>query len=67
MTTAQLNKKKEKITPEMKAFIAHTIREILDDPDYGLELKPSFVKKLRAAQRSKGPFIPMSEVKKKYL
>ena len=63
---ATATQKHDTIKPELKAFIAHSIREILDDPDYGLELKESFKKRLRAAQTSKGRGVPFSEVRKKY-
>ena len=64
MTTAA--QRHDTIKPELKAFIAHSIREILDDPDYGLELKESFKKRLRSTQKSNGKGIPFSEVRKKY-
>ena len=55
------------IRPEIKAFIVHSIREALDDPDYGLELKPEFVRKLKARLRSKDrKLIPHADVLKKY-
>jgi len=63
---ATTTQKHENIRPELKAFIAHSIREILDDPDYGLELTEAFKKKLKAAQRSKSKGIPLSEIRKKY-
>ena len=63
---ATATQKRDSITPELKAFIAHSIREILDDPDYGLELKESFKKKLRAAQKSKDKGIPLAEIRRKY-
>ena len=63
---ATATQKHDTIKPELKAFIAHSIREILDDPDYGLELKESFKKKLRVAQKSKGKGIPLAEIRKKY-
>ena len=63
---ATATQKHENIRPELKAFITHSIREILDDPDYGLELTEGVKKKLRAAQRSKGRGIPLAEIRKKY-
>jgi hypothetical protein len=54
------------IEPGLKVFIAHSVREILDDPDYGLELREDFKKKLRTAQTSKGRGTSISEIRKRY-
>lgn len=46
--------------------IIKALREILDDPDFGLEFTDYAKKRLRQAQKSKGKGIPLSEIKKKY-
>ena len=58
--------KQQNIAPELRAFIAQSIREILDDPDFGLELKEVAKKRLRAARKSKGRGISLADVRKKY-
>ena len=50
------------IKPELKAFIAQSIVEVLDDPDRGLELKAAFKKKLLTARRSKARAVSLSEM-----
>ena len=64
MTTA--TQKHHIIESELKALVAHSVREILDDPDYGLELKESFKKKLRLAQNSKAAGTSLTEIRRKY-
>lgn len=57
--------KHRNIQPELKAFIAHSIREILDDPDFGLELTEATKRRLRAAKSKKQKWISHAEVKKR--
>lgn len=57
--------KQKNIQPELKAFIAHSIREILDDPDFGLELTETAKRRLRAAKSKKQKWISHTDVKKK--
>ena len=45
--------KKQLLTLEMRACIAQSVREVLEDPDFGLELTENFKKKLRAAERTR--------------
>ena len=49
-----------------KVLVAHSVREILDDPDYGLELTEGFKKKLHSAQGFKGGGTPLSKIRNKY-
>ena len=65
MTTAV--RKQTTMRPELKAFIAHSVREILDDPDYGLQLTEHIKKKLRTAERADGTGTPLARIRKKYL
>ncbi|MCL4557779.1 MAG: hypothetical protein M1491_03990 [Deltaproteobacteria bacterium] len=58
------NKKVSDMTiREFQQIIKETIYEVID-PDYGLELKPEFVKKLKASLKSKKR-IPVETVAKK--
>lgn len=63
MTTAQLNKKIENLVDQR---VEQKILEFLGDPDEGLELKKSFVLKLRKSMRKKQKLTSHSEVLKKY-
>ena len=58
--------KQQHIASELKAFIAQSIREILDDPDFGLELTERAKKRLRAARKWNGRGISLADVRKKY-
>lgn len=51
--------------PELRAFITHSIREILDDPDFGLELTETTKRRLRAAKNKKQKWISHAEIKKR--
>ena len=63
MATVTLPKK---LTKEVKTFIIQAIYEILNDPDFGLELNKKVQKRLRRALISKQKTILFSEIKKKY-
>jgi len=56
----------KKLTKEVKAFVIQTIYEVLNDPDFGLELSGKAKKRLRQALISKQKTIPFSEIKKRY-
>lgn len=59
MTTAERNK-------QLGNLIEQKILEFFGDPDAGLELKKSFVIKLRKIMRSNQKFTSHAEVLKKY-
>ncbi|OGG93824.1 hypothetical protein A2609_01080 [Candidatus Kaiserbacteria bacterium RIFOXYD1_FULL_47_14] len=59
MTTAERNK-------QLGNLIEQKILEFFGDPDAGLELKKSFVIKLRKRMKEKQKFTPLSVVMKKY-
>ncbi|MDD4990334.1 MAG: hypothetical protein PHW31_03430 [Candidatus Pacebacteria bacterium] len=44
------------------------MQEILADPDFGLEFKESFIKKMKKSIQSQkdGKLIPFEQIKKKY-
>lgn len=56
----------KKLTPQIKSFIVRAIQEVLNDPDFGLELSKKAKKRLRQAAVSKQKTIPFSEIKKSY-
>lgn len=65
MTTVA--RKQQPTRPEFKALVAHSVREILDDPDYGLELTENVKKKLRVAGRADGKGASLAQIREKYL
>jgi len=50
---------------EIKALIAGMIFEVLNDPDFGLELSEKAKSRLRRARMQKTRIIPLSEIKKR--
>jgi len=52
---------------EIKALIIKTIFEVLNDPDFGLELSEKARSRLRRARLQKATTISLSEIKKKYV
>ncbi len=55
-----------RIGPELKAEIVHSIREVLDDPDFGLKLSAKAKRRLNQARRSPGATIPLTELKRRF-
>ena len=58
--------KKVVLEPELRSFIADAIREILDDPDFGLELSDRARERLDRAPAHKDKTISSSTIKEKY-
>ena len=56
----------KRLTKEIKTFIIQTVKEVLNDPDFGLELSEKAKKRLHQALISKRKTISFSEIKKKY-
>ena len=56
----------KKTKSELKALIVQAVYEVLQDPDFGLELTEKVKKRLRAARASEERTIPLLEIKKKY-
>lgn len=57
----------KKLSSEVKTFIIRAVYEVLNDPDFGLELSEWTKKRLRKARVSKRKGISFSEIKNKYL
>ncbi len=52
----------------VKMSVAESVQQVLTDPDFGLELKESFKKKLlKYKNRKSEKLISFEEIKKKYL
>ena len=53
---------------QLQTLIMKAVQEVLNDPDFGLELTMRAQKRLREAQKSQvQKSIPFEEIKKKYL
>ena len=52
----------------VRAEVVDVMREVLSDPDVGLELRPSFTRRLKKTLRDKktGRITPLSKVLKQY-
>ena len=58
--------KEQKLEMATRTLIAETVREILEDPDFGLELSERAKRRLSQSRHSKKT-VPLSEIKRKYL
>lgn len=56
----------KEINTIIRQEIVMVLREIIDDPDFGLEFTEKAKKRLRRALSFKQKGIPFSEIKKKY-
>ncbi len=56
----------KKIAFETKALISQMIRDVLDDPDFGLELSDNAKKRLVRMRRLPQRTVSFSAIKKKY-
>jgi hypothetical protein len=63
MATATAN---QRLTPELKAYIAEAIQDALADPDRGLELTEETKRRLRVAQRGKQKTVSLEKIREKY-
>ena len=63
MTTSTIYKK---LKSELRQFIVETIHQVLDDPDFGMELSERAKKRLEQARKSRKRGIPASEIRRKY-
>jgi len=56
--------KNHKIETLVRLQVMHSLREILTDPDFGLELKPAASNRLKKSNQSykKGLFKPLDQV-----
>ncbi|MBI3442293.1 MAG: hypothetical protein HY007_00790 [Candidatus Sungbacteria bacterium] len=57
---------KSVVMNEIKALIAGMIFEVLNDPDFGLELSEKAKSRLRRARMQKTKTVPLFEIKKRY-
>lgn len=51
---------------ELKPFIVQTVSDVLNDPDFGLELSERAQARLRQARKAAGKTISFSDIKRKY-
>lgn len=58
--------KKKDIEPKLRAYIAESVREVLDDPDFGLEFSTTAKCRLKEAQTSSAKGISLETLLKRY-
>lgn len=56
----------KKLPSAVKNLIAQTVIEVLNDPDFGLELTEKAKKRLRDASLSNKKTVPFSVIKRRY-
>lgn len=61
-----LNKRKN-LDLETKLYLTKLVQQILNDPEYFLELKENVKKRLQSFRRNRGKVISFERIKKKYL
>lgn len=66
VTKAILKRPARRPSFDEKIAIAEVVREILDDPDFGLELTNEAKRRLRRAMKDRRPGIPLEEIKRRY-
>ena len=57
---------KRTLSAQEKAFIVGAVQEVLEDPDFGLELTEEAKKRLEKERTSKQKTISLTEIKGKY-
>jgi len=56
-------KAKEKIAElKLRTYVAESVRAVLDDPDYGLELSEDFKKRLHLSEKNPQKYTPLAAV-----
>ena len=58
--------KSKSVEPRLRAYIAESVREVLDDPDFGLELSATAKRRLKKAQNSSAKGISLATLLKRY-
>lgn len=61
-----ITKVAKKLEVDTKAFIAQAVKDIISDPDFGLELSKKAEKRLRQVEAKRGKTSSLSDIKKKY-
>jgi len=64
MNTISINS--SKIGAQLRAYIAESVREVLADPDFGLELTDEMKRRLRATQKSsRRAYVSLATIRKR--
>jgi len=63
MTASTISKK----TNEAKVFISQAVRDVLEDPDFNLELSEEAKKRLRRVSVARKGNVSLADIKRKYL
>jgi hypothetical protein len=57
----------KKLSNDVKEFVIRVVGEVLNDPDFGMNLTEETKRKLRQASNFDGKTISLNEIEKKYL
>lgn len=57
----------QKLSAASRAVIISAVYEVLNDPDFGLQLSEKAKQRFRKAKRSRNAGVTFSEIKRKYL
>jgi len=58
--------REKRVTPATRAFIAQTVRDVLEDPDFGRELTSGAKKRLKEALKDVKKRMPLSEIRRRH-
>lgn len=67
MLTKTQQPKQQKFNGQLRLYISQAITEILNDPDYGMELSEKTKERLQKIKQSPRKAISFEDIKKKYL
>ena len=59
--------KDKKIINVIRQTVLESVQGLLNDPDYGLELRDSIKRRLQRSKTWRGKIISFEEIRKKYL
>lgn len=65
MTSTALKMKGKNADIRLRAYIAESVLEVLDDPDFGLELSDDFKRRLRLSEKKPRKYTPLAIVLKR--
>lgn len=67
MKSIEVKPRKQKLNGQLRLYISQAVAEIINDPDYGLELSEKTKARLQRARKQDNKTVSLEEIKKKYL
>jgi len=65
MATATTKARGKMADLKLRAYVAESVREVLDDPDFGLELSDDFRRRLHLSEAKPQKYTPLATVMKR--